>query len=334
MSIDTDRRGFIRQTALGFGALGAAAAAHAAAGQSQDRPIPRRPLGRTGEKVSIIGLGGWHLGAIPPDQQPEKLIRHAIDAGVNFIDNAWDYHMGGSEEVVGRALRDGYRDKVFLMTKHHGRAKKAVAMQHLEDSLRRLRTDRLDLWQFHEVIFPEEPAMIFSPGGAIEAAVQAKKEGKVRFIGFTGHKTPDLHKEMLAHDFAWDAVQMPVNVFDPHFRSFTGQVLPILKKRGIAVLAMKTLCGGFLLEAGVVKPEEALRWAWSQPIDIIISGMDSRETLEKNLAAARNFTPMSEAEQKELLARTDAAAQDGRFEPFKTSERFDGEFGRTHRGQL
>lgn len=229
---------------------------------------------------------------------------------------------------MGRALKGGYREEVFLMTKHHGRKSKKIAMEHLEESLRRLRTDVIDLWQFHEVIYPDDPAMIFSENGAIEAAALAQKQGKVRFIGFTGHKDPDLHLEMLEHDFQWDAVQMPVNVLDAQFRSFQKNVLPVLRKRNIGVIAMKTLGGGHLLRTGRVGPEEGLTYAWSQPVATAVSGIDSMEVLQKNIELARSFSPMAESDQNRLLERTREIALEGKYEPFKTSREFDGWKGR------
>ncbi len=294
--------------------------------------MPTRDFGKTGEKVSMLGVGGHAVGQIQDDQEAVDFIREAIDLGVTFLDNAWEYHNGRSEELMGRALQDGYRDKVFLMTKHHGRNDKAMAMQHLEDSLRRLQTNHLDLWQFHEVVYPDDPEMIFSEGGAIEVAVEAREQGKVRYIGFTGHKDPAIFLDMLNRDFKWDAVQMPVNVMDPHYRSFIKEILPILNERGIAPIAMKTLGGGNILKANVVEPAEALRFAWSQPIATLVSGMNSREVLHKNVETARQFTPMAEDEQVTLLAKTKPLALDGKFEPFKSSNAYDGPVGRKIHG--
>jgi len=293
--------------------------------------VPRRTLGKTGEQVSILGLGGWHLGAIRDDQEAIHLVRHAIDQGVTFLDNAWEYHQGRSEELMGRALQEGYRDKVFLMTKHHGRDRQ-TAQQHLEDSLWPPRTEVIDLWQFHEGIYEADPGMIFAPGGSLEAAVAAKKSGQVRYLGFTGHKDPKIFLAMLAHGFPWDTVQMPVNVLDAHFRSFQKEILPILRRRGIGVIAMKTLAAGHLLEAGVVSLKEALEYVWSQPVDTIVSGMSSRDDLQTNLDLARAFTPMSPEAQAGLLARTRAVAAQGQYESYKTSQQHDGRFGRELHG--
>lgn len=294
--------------------------------------MPTRTLGKTGSKVSILGLGGHHIGTIEDDQQAVRFIRQAIDRGVTFLDNAWEYHRGRSEELMGHALRDGYRKKVFLMTKHHGRRDKKTALKHLEDSLRRLKTDVIDLWQFHEVIYSDDPAMIFSKGGAIEAAEEAKKAGKVRYIGFTGHKDPAIHLDMLNHDYEWDAVQMPVNVLDPHFKSFQKNVLPVLIKRNIGVIAMKTLGFGHILDADVVTPEEALTYVWSLPVSTIVSGMASMKVLSSNIETACAFQAMDDDQQKRLLARTRDKALKGNYEPFKTTRMFDASYGRKLHG--
>ncbi|MFW5640857.1 MAG: aldo/keto reductase [Thermodesulfobacteriota bacterium] len=317
------RRGFIKQALAWAGAAILPKKLWASA-----EGVPKRSLGNTGEKVSILGLGGWHIGSIQEDQTAIRLIRHAVDQGVTFMDNAWEYHHGRSEELMGRALKDGYRKRVFLMSKHHGRKDKKTALQHLEESLKRLNTDVIDLWQFHEIIYDDDPDMIFSRNGAIEAAYEAQKAGKVRFIGFTGHKDPRLFLEMLAHDFPWNTVQMPVNILDAQFRSFQKEVLPKLQERNIGVIAMKTLGSGHLLKTGLVKPEECLNYAWSQPVATIVSGIDSMSVLEKNIRLARRFSPMSEKAQQQLLEKTRSVALTGKYEPFKTSRQFDGWKGR------
>jgi len=323
------RRDFLRKTtACGLGAVTMLRQARAA---SDTAGIAARPLGNTGVKVSMLGLGGHHIGRIRDDQQSIQFIRKAIDMGVTFLDNAWEYHNGRSEELMGRALQDGYRQKAFLMTKHHGRDKR-TAMEHLEDSLRRLRTDVIDLWQFHEVVYENDPDMIFAPNGGIEAADLAKKQGKVRFIGFTGHRDPLLHLKMLAYGYPWDAVQMPMNVLDPHFKSFQKHVLPVLVARNIGVIAMKTLASGYVLRANVTAPEEALRYVWSQPVSTLVSGVDSEQMLNANAATARAFRPMSSAEQAVLLEKTREAGVAGKFEPFKTAPNFDGPIGRKLHG--
>jgi uncharacterized protein len=325
---DQSRRRFIKQAVLG---LGAAALPWPLAAGAAEAAVPRRRLGRTGEMVSILGLGGWHLGSIKDDRQAADLVREAVDLGVTFMDNAWEYHQGRSEELMGRALAGGRRQKAFLMTKHHGRDKK-TAMRHLEESLRRLGTEVIDLWQFHEVIYEDDPDRIFGPGGGIEAAALAQRQGKVRFIGFTGHKEPALFARMLAHDYPWDAVQMPVNVLDAHFKSFQRQILPPLLERDIGVIAMKALAGGHLLRSGAVTPAEALAYTWSQPVATIVSGMDSSRKLNANAKLAARFRPLSREEQEQLLARTEELASSGDYEPFKTGTAFDGPVGRRQQG--
>ncbi|HWC59074.1 MAG TPA: aldo/keto reductase [Verrucomicrobiae bacterium] len=297
----------------------------AAEGSSE---IPRRELGRTGEKVSCIGLGGSHIGKVKGEQESIRIMRTAIDRGLNFMDNSWDYNDGdgASETRMGKALRDGYRDKVFLMTKVDGRTKKA-AMQQLDESLRRLQTDHLDLWQLHEVIRLEDPDQAFAEGGAIEALKEAKQSGKCRYIGFTGHKDPAVHLRMLEaaakHDFHFDTVQMPLNVMDAHFRSFEHQVLPKLLEQGIGVLGMKSMGSGVILKSGVVKPIECLHYALNLPTSVVITGIDSMKILDQAIEAAKTFQPMSTEQVASLLARTADAAKEGKFELFKTSMKFD-----------
>jgi predicted aldo/keto reductase-like oxidoreductase len=293
--------------------------------------MPTRVLGRTGRNISILGLGGHHLGQIQDEHEAIRLARTAIDMGVTFMDNAWEYHQGRSEVLLGKALKDGYRERVFLMTKHHGRDKK-TAIQHLEDSLRRLQTDIIDLWQFHEIIYDADPDMIFAPDGGIEAAEEAKKQGKVRYIGFTGHKDPAIFRKMLSYDYPWDSVQMPVNALDAHFKSFQRNILPILLERNIGPIAMKSLGGGHILESGVVGPRQALRYAWSQPVATVVCGMTSVEQLEQNVEAAMDFKPLSRQEEAELLEKARPVARDGAFEPFKTTSQFDGIVGKQLHG--
>lgn len=292
--------------------------------------VPTRRFGRHGHRVSVLCVGGFHIGK-PSEGEGIRIIQQALDHGVNFMDNAWEYHRGGSEERMGKALR-GRRDNAFLMTKHHGRDKQ-MAMQHLEDSLRRLQTDHIDLWQYHEVIYEDDPDRIFGPDGGIEAAELAKKQGKVRYIGFTGHKTPWLHLKMLAYGYPWDAVQLPLNPFDPHFRSFEKWVLPVLQRRGIAVLAMKTRGGGELLETGKCSVEELWRYATGLPITTVVSGMDSVELLRKNLDLARGLKPMDAQEMQALRDRVQSAAREGEYELYKTARRFDGWKGRELHGE-
>lgn len=287
--------------------------------------IPTRPFGRSGERVSILGLGGFHVGVPDTDRAAVRLIHAAIDAGITFLDNAWDYNEGLSEERMGKAIADR-RDKVFLMTKvcTHGRDGE-VAMRQLEDSLRRLRTDYLDLWQIHEVVFDDEPARHFARGGVVEALDLARQQGKVRYVGFTGHKSPALHLKMLAYDYPWDACQLPLNCFDASFRSFEAQVLPELNRRGIAPIAMKSLSGDArAVKAKVVTAAEGLAYAMSLPVATVVSGMDSTRVLKKNLAVARGFRPMPARERAALRRRVAAQAADGRFELYKISAAFEG----------
>jgi len=295
------------------------------AGETRDG-IPYRSLGRMGEKVSVLGVGGYHIGVLREEAEGIRIVHSAIDRGIIFMDNCWDYHGGGSELRMGKALRDGYRQKVFLMTKIDGRTKAAASKQ-IEESLRRLDTDHIDLLQFHEVIRMEDPERIFGPGGGMEVMVEARKAGKIRYIGFTGHKDPAIHLRMLAvaaeHRFQFDAVQMPLNVMDAHFHSFQHQVLPVLVKEGIGVLGMKSMGSGVILTSQTVKPIECLHYAMNLPTSTVITGIDRMELLDQAVEAVRTFRPMTEQEVSVLLARTTEAAAGGRYEPFKTSEGFD-----------
>jgi aryl-alcohol dehydrogenase-like predicted oxidoreductase len=295
--------------------------------------IPTRPFGRTGLRVSILGLGGWHLGIPDTDQEAVRLAQAAIDAGVTFMDNAWDYNDGLSERRMGKALV-GRRDRVVLMTKAcpHGRDAR-VAMRQLEESLKRLRTDYLDLWQLHEVVYDDEPSRYFAKGGAVEALDKAKRQGKVRFVGFTGHKDPRLHLEMLAHDYPWDAVQLPLNCFDGQFRSFEQQVLPEINRRGIAAIGMKALGGdGAAVRQRVVSAEDALAYALSLPIATLVTGIDSSRVLRQGLRVARGFAPMSERRRETMRRRVRRVAMDGRYELYKISAHFDGPEARRQHG--
>src|SRR5271168_2257561 len=286
-----------------------------------------RTLGRTGEKVSMMGLGGFHVGNQKDEQESIRIIRTAVDNGVNFLDNCWDYNGGESEVRMGKALRDGYRQRAFLMTKIDGRTRSA-ATQQLEESLRRLQTDHIDLLQFNEIIRMEDPERVFAAGAGMEAVVEAQKAGKVRYIGFTGHKSPDMHLKMLetadAHHFHFDAVQMPLNVMDAHFNSFGKKVLPVLAKKEIGVLGMKPMGAGIILQSKVVQPVECLHFAMNLPTSVVITGCDSLEILESSLQAARTFRPMSESEVAALLAKTVETARDGKYEGYKTTTNFDG----------
>ena len=288
--------------------------------------MPTRELGRTGERVSVVGLGGFHLGSIPDEQESIRLIRTAIDNGINFMDNSWDYHGGVSEIRMGKALKDGYRERVFLMTKIDGRTREAAAQQ-MHESLRRLQVDVIDLLQFHEIIRMDDPGRIFAQGGAMEAVMEARDAGKVRYIGFTGHKDPDIHLEMLGvaftHGFTFDTVQMPLNVMDAHYRSFQQKVLPVLLEHDIGVLGMKPLAAGKLLKTGTITAVEALHYAMNLPASVVITGCESLEVLQQAIHAARSFSPLSEAEVSLLLARTAEAAEGGEYERFKTSHDHD-----------
>ena len=290
--------------------------------------IPHRTLGRTGERVSAIGLGGWHLGLKHVDAPLSmRIIRHAIDRGINFLDNCWDYNEGASEIRMGEALGDGYRDRVFLMTKIDGRTRKQATRQ-LDESLRRLRTDRIDLVQHHEILRYEDPHRVFDEDGAHGALVDARKEGKVRYLGFTGHKDPRIHLYMLEvaheHGFRFDTVQLPLNVMDAHYRSFEKLVLPELVQQEIGVLGMKCMANGVILRSRTVTPAECLRYALHLPTSVVITGIDSMQILEQALEAARTFAPMTPSEVSALLARTAKAAAKGYFELFKTTSAFDG----------
>ena len=289
--------------------------------------IPYRKLGRTGERVSLVGLGGYHIGMQSDEQDSIKIIRTALDGGINFLDNCWDYNGGNSEIRMGKALRDDYRKKAFLMTKIDGQTKKAAAAQ-LEESLQRLQTDHIDLLQFHEVIRMTDPEHIFAPGGGMEAALEAKKAGKVRYIGFTGHKNPAMHLHMLetaaAHQFHFDAVQMPLNAMDAHYESFGQKVLPVLVKNEIGVLGMKPMGAGLLLQSKTLSPVECLHFAMNLPTSVVITGCESLANVQQALDAARSFKPLSSSQVAALLARTEQAARNGQFEGYKTTNNFDG----------
>jgi aryl-alcohol dehydrogenase-like predicted oxidoreductase len=295
--------------------------------------ISRRAFGRHSDQVSIIGLGGYHLGKAKTVTEAVKIVHAAIDAGINFLDNAWEYHEGESERRMGRAIRDR-RDRVFLMTKvcTHGRDAK-VAKRQLDESLRRLQTDYLDLWQIHECVYHNDPERHFAKGGVVEALEQAKAQGKVRYIGFTGHKDPQIHLRMLASGFPFDACQLPLNGFDAAFRSFQTQVLPELARQRIAAIGMKSLGGdGRVIRKKASSVKDALRYAMSLPVCTTVSGIDSMRVLRQNLAIARDFVPMS-ARQRAAYERSLAdTALDGRFELYKTTAEHEGEVGRKQHG--
>jgi len=286
-----------------------------------------RPLGRTGEETSVLGLGGHHIGRQKEERESIEIIRAAIDAGVTFMDNCWDYHDGGSEVRMGKALKDGYRKKVFLMTKIDGRTRQAATEQ-LDQSLQRLQTDVIDLLQIHEVIRLEDPDRIFAERGTMEALLTARKAGKIRYIGFTGHKDPLVHLRMLEvaaeHDFRFDTVQMPLNVMDAHFRSFGQKVLPVLVREGIGVLGMKPMGDGLILKSNTVTPIECLHYAMNLATSTVITGIDRLEILKQDLEAVKTFRPLTEEQVAALLARTAKAASEGKFEGFKTTNGFDG----------
>jgi aryl-alcohol dehydrogenase-like predicted oxidoreductase len=290
--------------------------------------MPYRVLGGTAEKVSVIGLGGWHLGLKKVDEKLSlRLVRSAIDRGINFMDNCWDYNDGTSEIRMGKALRDGYRDKVFLMTKIDGRTQKEAAKQ-IDESLSRLQVETIDLVQHHEVLRFEDPNRIFATDGANEAMLKARAAGKIRYIGFTGHKDPRVHLYMLEvaaeQDFKFDTVQMPLNLMDAHFRSFAKLVVPELVRQNIGVLGMKSMANGILLQSKTVTPIECLHYALNLPTSVVITGIDSMEILDQACVAARTFRPLNGNELEVLLGKTAGAAARGEFEPFKTTSIFDG----------
>ncbi len=339
----SSRRRFLT---LGAAAVGAAACQRAPDGiEASPLPplphdpvpagaVPRRKLGSTGADVSILGLGGFHIGKADTLDEAKRIVAQALDAGVNFFDNAWEYNDGKSEDWLGKALA-GKREHAFLMTKvcTHGRDH-TVAQQQLEESLKRLGTDYLDLWQVHECVYDNDPERHFAKDGVIRALEDAKKAGKVRFVGFTGHKHPRIHQKMLSYGFAFDTVQMPLNVFDANFRSFETEVLPLALKRKMGVIGMKSLGGtGQAIIEGVVTIEEALRYAMSVPgVSVTVSGVDSLGILEQNLKIAREFQALTTEEMQALRARTADDAGDGHFELYKSTTRFDAKVGREQHG--
>ncbi|HET6325185.1 MAG TPA: aldo/keto reductase [Planctomycetaceae bacterium] len=338
---EPNRRQFLQTGLVGTGvalagSLNSASGALGAANENTEGGqgmIPSRALGNTGARVSILGLGGFHLGTVSSFDEATRIVQEAVDAGVTFMDNAWEYNQGRSEDLMGRALV-GRRDKVFLMTKvcTHGRDKQ-VALQQLEESLKRLRTDHLDLWQIHEVVYDNDPDLHFAKGGAIEALDQAKKDGRVRFTGFTGHKNPAIHLKMLSHNYPFDAVQMPLNCFDATYRSFERAVLPEVNRRGMAALGMKSLGGdGQPVIHGAVSAEEALRYAMSLPVACTITGIDSLAVLHQNLSIARGFQAMPPSEMESLRQRCAPLAADGHLELYKSTKRYDAAVGREQHG--
>jgi predicted aldo/keto reductase-like oxidoreductase len=311
-----------RQIVSGIASLALAGASDAA-----PSGIQYRILGRTGEKVSCLGLGGSHIGK--PELSNEegiRLIRKALDHGLNFMDNCWDYNDGESEIRMGKALRDGYRQKAFLMTKFDGRTREEAAKQ-IDESLKRLQTDHVDLLQFHETIRFDDPDRFFAPGGAAEALIAARKAGKTRYIGFTGHKDPQVHLYMLdlaaTNDFHFDTVQMPINVMDAHFRSFGKLVVPQAQKLGLGILGMKSMGSGVILKAKVATPVECLHYALTQPTSVVITGIDSDSVLDQAIQVATEFKPLTATQISNILGRTAVVASKGEYELFKTSSHFD-----------
>jgi predicted aldo/keto reductase-like oxidoreductase len=290
-----------------------------------------RTLGKTGERVSAIGLGGAHVARPQDPAETTRLIHAAIDGGITFMDNCWDYHAGQAEVKMGHALRDGYRERVFLMTKIDGHTREAAAGQ-IEQCLERLQTEMIDLIQLHEMIRPDDPERVFAPNGAMEALVAARQAGKIRYIGFTGHKDPAIHRKMLEQGFAFDTVQMPLNVMDYHYRSFEAQVLPVLVERNIGVLGMKPLASGRLPKDGTLKAEECLRYALTLPTSVVITGCENQRDLEQALRVGDTFTPLSDAEMDELRHRaaTIDGATTGAVEGWKTTGTFDGTINNPH----
>jgi predicted aldo/keto reductase-like oxidoreductase len=325
-SADVSRRAFLGMTAATL-LIGGNLSADTKA--TKKNGIPYRTLGRTNESVSLVGLGGYHLGKQGDPEESIRIIRTGLDEGINFLDNCWDYNGGESEIRMGKALRDGYRQKAFLMSKIDGRTKTAATSQ-INESLRRLQTNHIDLLQFHEVIRDTDPGRVFAAGGALEAVQEAQKAGKLRFIGFTGHKSPDIHLQMLAtasqHGFLFDAVQMPLNVMDAHFNSFEKKVLPVLLKNNIAVLGMKPMGDHFILDSKTATAVECLHYSMNLPTSVVITGCDSLPILQQALLAARSFQPMDSSQVAALLAKTAKAAEAGQFELYKTSHHFDGTY--------
>jgi aryl-alcohol dehydrogenase-like predicted oxidoreductase len=324
MTTDNIRR---REFIGGMAAMSVAANVPGGRGQNSNGEMPYRTLGKTGVKVSAIGLGGFHLGQAHLEEPDAiKIFHSAVDRGINFSDNSWDYNQGISEKRVGKALKNGYRDKVFVMTKFDGRTK-GSALKQLDESLQRLEVDHVDLWQFHENIRLEDPDRFFAEGGAAEAMLEAKKAGKIRFMGFTGHKDPSVHLRMLEmadkHNFSFDTAQMPLNVMDAHFRSFGKEVVPVLVKKQIGVLGMKSMGDKNILKAKVVTPLECLQYALSLPTSVVITGIDSMPILDQAFEAAKTYSSLSKADIERILKKTETVAADGKFEPFKTTPIFD-----------
>ncbi len=332
-SLQGSRRSFFKGV---FGsAMAAALAQRAIAQQESANGLPTRRLGRTDEQVSILCLGGWHIGAVADKDEAVRIMHAAIDAGLTFFDNAWDYHDGGSEEIMGRALaQDGKRDKVFLMTKNCERDYEG-SKRCLDESLKRLKTDRIDLWQFHEMVYDSDPDWVFEKGG-MKAALEAQKAGKVRYIGFTGHKDPSIHLKMLNKGYDWAASQMPINVMDAHYRSFQKEVVPVCLARDVGVVGMKSLGGGSprgkIPSETDISYEQCRRYALSLPVATLVVGVLSMEELQAEIEIARNFEPMSDGQKAAIVAQAAAEGGDGRHELFKSTQRFDGPHHRKQHG--
>jgi len=329
--MNDSRREFLQG---GAGAMSLAALADEAMAQAPGAGLPTRVLGRTGQRVSMLCLGGWHIGSVKDDQEAVRIMHAAIDEGMTFFDNAWDYHNGHSEEVMGKALAGGKRAKVFLMTKNCERDY-AGSMKNLEDSLRRLGTDHLDLWQFHEMVYDNDPDWVFDKGG-LKAALEAKKAGKVRFIGFTGHKDPRIHLKMLGKPYDWDTAQMPINVMDRFYRSFQQEVVPVCLKKNVGVIGMKGLGGGNtegrLIEKMGLTADQCFRYCLSQPVSTQVVGITTMAQLKADVAMARTFKPMAAGERDALLSRVREEASDGRHELFKSAKTYDGPHHRKQHG--
>lgn len=328
------RRKFLQGSATALSAAALADEVLAQTSSASATGLPTRILGRTGQRVSILSLGGWHIGSVQDDNEAVRIMHAAIDEGLTFFDNAWDYHDGHSEEVMGKALAGGKRDKVFLMTKNCERDY-AGSLRNLEDSLRRLRTDHLDLWQFHEMVYDNDPDWVFEKGG-LKAALEAKAAGKVRFIGFTGHKDPRIHLKMLAKPFDWDSAQMPINLLDRFYRSFQQEVVPVCLRKNVGVIGMKGLAGGGtegrLIEKLGMRADDCYRYCLSQPVTSQVVGITTMAQLRADITMARNFKPMAATEREALLSRVKDEAADGRHELFKSAKTYDGPHHRRQHG--
>jgi predicted aldo/keto reductase-like oxidoreductase len=334
--LSQSRRDFVKKTTLGASALALSSELLARTSDWQETGMPTRPLGNTGERVSIICLGGWHIGAVEDKQEAIRLMHMAIDEGMTFFDNAWDYHNGGSELIMGEALKDGKRKDVFLMTKNCNRDYKG-SMENLEESLKRMQTDYIDLWQFHEMVYDNDPDWVFEKGG-MKAALEAQKAGKVRYIGFTGHKDPSIHLKMINKPYEWASAQMPINIMDAHYRSFQKNVVPVCLEKGIGVIGMKSLGGGGGAMSGIIPnstgiaAEDCIRYALSQPVSSLVCGIRTMDELKQDIAIARGFKAMAKERQEELVNSVKDVAGDGRYELFKSSKNFDGPYHRKQHG--